>query len=260
MHPVLWELPWGSGLKLHSYGLMMALGFLGALAWIRRQSPREGLSVKEMTDLAFILILTAIAGSRLTYIIVEWRRYASDPMAIFRIWEGGLVFYGGLIACIGAAWAFLKKHRLSFWKVSDVFMPGVALGHALGRVGCFLAGCCYGRVCNPHAWYAVMFPEGQGSLAPPGLPLYPSQLMEAMAEFCIFVFLAYRSGKKAFDGQILLLYLILYSVLRIFLELFRGDGERGFVIEGVLSTSQFLGVLLIVFAGIVLISRKRRLS
>jgi phosphatidylglycerol:prolipoprotein diacylglycerol transferase len=257
MHPDLFEIP-GLGLKIHSYGLLMALGFLAALAWIRYQSRREGLSVAQMSDLAFLMIVMAVVGSRAAYVFVQWRFYFQHPLDIFKVWEGGLVFLGGLIACIATAVWYLKKHRLSFWQVSDVFMPGVALGHALGRVGCFLAGCCYGRHCNVAAWYAVTFPDRPGSLAPPGIPLFPTQLMEAAAEFIIFLFLAWKSRRKAFEGQILLLYLILYSAARIAIEVFRGDLERGYVIPSWLSTSQFLGILLILFAGFMLIYLRRR--
>jgi phosphatidylglycerol:prolipoprotein diacylglycerol transferase len=256
MHPDLIEIP-GLGLKLHSYGLMMALGFLAALLWIRYQSQKVQLPVAKMSDLAFLMIVMAVVGSRLAFVAVQWRFYREHPLDIFKVWEGGLVFLGGLIACILTAIWYLKKHGLPFWKVSDVFMPGVALGHALGRVGCFLAGCCYGRQCEITAWYSVVFPHRHGSLAPPDVPLYPTQLMEAAAEFLIFLFLAWKSGKKAFDGQILLLYLILYSAARIIIEVFRGDLERGYVIPHWVSTSQFLGILLIVFAVLMLIYRKR---
>jgi phosphatidylglycerol:prolipoprotein diacylglycerol transferase len=257
VHPLLFNL---GDLKVHSYGLMVALGFLAALAWVRYRAPKEGLPAPAMIDLAFWLMLAAIVGSRLAFIAVDWPHYARDPVAVFKIWEGGLVFYGGLIACIFTAWFYLKRRSWSFWKVADVFMPGVALGHAFGRIGCFLAGCCYGRGCDPKAWYAVRFPGLPESLAPAGIPLFPVQLFEAGANLAIFVFLAWYSRKKAFDGQILLLYLITYALSRIVLELFRGDAERGYVIQGWLSTSQFLGVILLLAALVVLFLRRGRSS
>ncbi len=258
MHPILFEIPIAGGLKVHAYGLMVAVGFLAALAWIRYQSKRDGIPVAAMVDLAFWLMIAAIVGSRLVFIAVDWRYYAEHPLAAFRVWEGGLVFYGGLIACILVAWFYLKRHRLNFWKVADVFMPGVALGHAFGRIGCFLAGCCHGRTCDPHAWYAVVFPERPEGLAPAGIPLYPVQLIESAAEFLIFAFLAWRSRKKAFDGQILLLYLITYAFVRIAVEALRGDAERGFVLRGWLSTSQFISAILLIAALLVLIYRRGR--
>ena len=256
MFPVLFEIP--GGLKVHAYGLMVAVGFLAALAWVRYQSKREGIPVQAMTDFAFWLMVAAIIGSRLAFLAVDWRYYAENPLAALRVWEGGLVFYGGLIACIFTAWFYLKKYRLNFWKVADIFMPGVALGHGFGRIGCFLAGCCHGRTCDPHAWYAVVFPDRPEGLAPPGIPLYPVQLIEAAAEFLIFALLAWKSRKKAFDGQILLLYLMTYAIVRIGIELLRGDKERGFVLGAWLSTSQLLSGILLIAALVVLIYRRGR--
>jgi len=260
MHPILFEIPIAGGLTVHAYGLMVAIGFLSALVWVRYQSKREGLSPQTMTDFAFWLMIAALVGSRLVFLIVDWRYYWENPLAAFRIWEGGLVFYGGLIACILTAWFYLKRRNLNFWQVADIFMPGVALGHAFGRIGCFLAGCCYGRTCDPHAWYSVVYPLRPESLAPPGIPLYPTQLIESGAEFLVFLFLAWRSRKKAFDGQILLLYLITYAILRGAIELLRGDGERGFVVPGWLSTSQLLSLILLVAALLVLLYRRGRKS
>lgn len=260
MHPILFKIPIAGGLTVHGYGLMVAIGFLAALAWIRYQSKRVGLSPQVMTDLAFWLMIAALVGSRIVFILVDWRYYLENPLAVFQIWEGGLVFYGGLIACIFTAWYYLKKKKLNFWRVADVFMPGVALGHAFGRVGCFLAGCCYGKTCDPHAWYAVVFPPHAESLAPQGIAVYPTQLIESASNFMIFLFLAWRSRKKAFDGQILLLYLITYAILRGAIELLRGDGERGFVVPGWLSTSQMLSLVLLVAALLVLLYRRGRKS
>jgi phosphatidylglycerol:prolipoprotein diacylglycerol transferase len=260
MHPILFELPILGGIKIHTYGVMVALGFLAALGWIRYQSKKDGLPAAKMLDLAFLMMVAAIVGSRLTFILIEWRYYLQNPIDIFKIWEGGLVFYGGLLACVLTAWFYLKRNKLSFWKVSDVFMPGVALGHALGRLGCFAAGCCYGRTCDPHAWYAVVFPHKPETMAPAGVPLYPTQLVESVAEFALFLILAMVSRKKAFDGQILLLYLIGYSVLRILIELIRGDVERGFIVPNLFSTSQLIGAVLILLAVIVLLFRKGRSS
>lgn len=258
MHPVIFEIPIGGGLKIHSYGLMMALGFLAALWWIRSQGRREGLPVARLTDLTFWMIVWAIIGSRLAFILLEWRQYWAHPLDILKIWEGGLVFLGGLLACLVVAVVYLRRHHLNFWRVSDVFAPGIALGHALGRVGCFLAGCCHGRLCDPHAWYAVTFPATEGALAPSGVALYPTQLMEATTEFLLFLFLALKSQKKGFDGQILLLYLIFYSAFRIINEWFRGDMMGGAVVGRGFNPSSWVSLLLIIFGLIMLLYRKGR--
>lgn len=257
MHPVLFELPFVH-LKVHSYGLLVALGFLAAMAWIRYQAPRAGLPAGKMLDLAFLMLLVALLGSRLAYLVVEWRHFLKHPGEIVQIWEGGLVFYGGLILCIPAAYYYTRRQGFAFLKVADLFMPGVALGHALGRLGCFLAGCCYGKQCAVGAWYAAIFPSTPGSLAPAGVPLFPTQLMEAASELIIFLLLAWKSRKKGFDGQILLLYLMAYAILRFGIEFLRGDRERGLYFNEAISFSQILSILLFVCALSVLLYRRRR--
>jgi len=141
----------------------------------------------------------------------ERERLFQDPFFLFKIWEGGLVFYGGLIASVLVAIWFLKKYRISFWKYADFFAPALALGHAIGRQGCFLAGCCYGRPLLVSAWFSVTFPTNINSLAPAGIPLYSTQLMESLGEFLIFLGLAWGLRRKKFDGQIFILYLMIYA-------------------------------------------------
>ncbi len=248
MYPVLFTIPLMGGLKLHSYGLMVALGFLVGIFWVGREAKRVGMPADKLMDLAFYIIVSAIVGSRLLYVLIEDPQILwTQPLDFFKVWEGGLVFYGGLIGAVATSAWYMKRHQLNFWKVADIFMPGVAIGHAIGRLGCFAAGCCYGRPVDHPAWWAVIYPtEGEG-LAPGGTPLFPTQLMESGAELAIFLILVYYSRKKKFDGQILLMYLILYSIIRIVLEFFRGDFVRGFIVGGV-STSQFVSIFLILAA------------
>ncbi len=248
MYPVLFSIPVFHGLRLHTYGLMVALGFLVGIYWVGKESKRVGMPSEKMMDLAFYIIVSAIVGSRLLYVLLDDpKMFLHNPLEFFKVWEGGLVFYGGLIGAVATSAWYMWKHQLNFWKVADIFMPGVAIGHALGRIGCFAAGCCYGRPVSHPAWWAVVFPtEGEG-LAPGGIPLYPTQLMESACEFIIFLILVYFSRKKKFDGQIMLMYLILYSIVRTILETFRGDFVRGFIFEGI-STSQFVSFFIIVTA------------
>ncbi len=258
MYPVLFTIPVLGGLKLHTYGLMVALGFLVGIFWVGRESKRVGMSSEKLMDLAFYIIVSAIIGSRLLYVLVEepgmlW----SKPLEFFKVWEGGLVFYGGLIGAVVTSVWYMWKHQLNFWKVADIFMPGVAIGHAIGRLGCFAAGCCYGKAAPHSTWWTVVFPlEGEG-LAPGGIPLYPTQLMESGAELVIFLILVYFSRKKKFDGQILLMYLILYSIVRTILEMLRGDFSRGFVF-GEVSTSQFVSFIIIISAIVCWAIRSRK--
>lgn len=250
MHPLLIEIPILGGIRIYSYGVLVAAAFFLSILWTAREAKRLGMDPNVVMDLSFYIILATLVGARLMYIIVEWRRYAEHPMDIIKIWEGGLVFYGGLISSILVSVIYLRKHHLNFFQVADLFMPGVALGHGIGRLGCFFAGCCYGREA-PHFWAAVRFPQTPFSLAPAGIPLYPAQLMEMATLLGLFGFLVFMSRRKKFDGQIFLLYIVLYSIARSILETFRGDAIRGFVIPGWLSTSQLVSLILILVAVVI---------
>lgn len=243
MYPVLFTIPIFGGITIYSYGVMVALGFLAGMIWVVRESRRVGQDPARAMDLAFYIILAAIVGSRVLNVVVsDWDRFLRDPLMIFRIWEGGLVFYGGLIASIAVAVWYVRRHHMPFLVTSDTFAPAIAIGHAFGRIGCFLAGCCFGRPAS--GWFSVTFPTNVRSFAPAGISLYPTQLMETSGELMIFFILGALRLHKRFDGQIFATYLMLYAVLRTIVEYFRGDVERGFVIEPWFSTSQFISVFL----------------
>lgn len=247
MYPVLFKIPIFGGVTIYTYGAMVALGFVAALIWITRESRRAGLDPSKAMDLAFYVIVSAIIGSRILHVFVsERQQFLENPLMLLKIWEGGLVFYGGLIAAIAVSVWYMRRHRIPVLPMTDVFAPAIALGHAVGRMGCFLAGCCYGRVVDHPAWYSIVFPENAGSFAPTGVPLYPTQLMESLGEFSIFAFLAVLSRRKKFDGQVIAVYLMVYAILRVVIEFFRGDVVRGFLIEPYLSTSQFISFLVFV--------------
>lgn len=246
MHPVLFKIPLFGGVPVYSYGVLLALGFLIGSIYIRRECERTGFDPGKAMDLVFYILIAALVGSRVLHVFVAERdRFLENPLILFKIWEGGLVFYGGLLGAIGVSLWYLRKHGLSFWGIADVFAPAIALGHAIGRQGCLLAGCCYGRPLLTEKWFTIVFPHRGGSFAPPGVPLYPTQIMESLAEFSIFLLLfSYRKRKK-FEGQLFLVYLMAYSVMRYGMEFFRGDLDRGFLIEPWFSTSQFISALLL---------------
>lgn len=253
MYPVLIHIPlFGHTITIYTYGFMVALAFVAGMVWVSYEARRVGQNPARAMDLAFYVIVAAIIGSRILHVLVSERdRFLENPLMILRIWEGGLVFYGGLIGAILVSVWYMRRHHLPFWIISDIFAPAIAIGHFFGRLGCFMAGCCYGRPCDHPAWYTVTFPMNISSFAPPGVPLYSTQLMEAAGELLIFIFLVVFRRWKRFDGQILATYLILYSILRAFVEYFRGDASRGFLIEPYISTSTFISILM--FAGGVLI-------
>ncbi len=238
MYPVLFHI---GKFTVYSYGVFVALGFAAGIFWTYLNARREGINPGLILDLSFYLVLSALAGARLFYVLIEYREYVRDPLRIFKIWEGGLVFYGGLImAGITGSW-YILHHHLPHWRVMDLFAPGIALGHAIGRIGCFCAGCCYGKVC--HYSFGVVF-NNPRSLARLGIPLYPTQLISSFTLFVIFIILVLISRHKKFNGQVFWLYILIYAIARFFIEFLRG-GPRGVTIPGLTSTSQGICLVLI---------------
>lgn len=246
MYPVLFKIPIFGGITIYSYGVMVATAFVVGILWVSYESRRLGQDPARAMDLIFYIILAAIIGSRILHVAISERDlFLKNPLMIFQIWRGGLIFYGGLIASVVVAVWYMRRHHMPVLLTCDIFAPGIALGHVFGRIGCFLAGCCYGRVVDHKAWYAVVFPPHDQTFAPTGIPLYPTQLIEAGGELIIFGVLFVMRRFKWFDGQIIATYFILYALLRSINEYFRGDVERGFIIEPWISTSQFVSIFII---------------
>jgi phosphatidylglycerol:prolipoprotein diacylglycerol transferase len=252
MHPVLFRF---GPLTIHTYGFLVALGFLIGIGLAYRQAKKEGIPPDKILDLGFYILLAAIIGSRLFFIIINAGHYVKNPLDIFKIWEGGLVFYGGVLLAVPVAIWYVKKNGLGIWKTADIFAPSIAIGHALGRLGCFFAGCCYGKVAESLPW-GVIFTDPE-CLAPPGVPLHPTQLYESAGEFINFFILIVLRRSKAFDGKLFMTYLLLYSVLRFVVEFFRGDVNRGFI-SPQFSVSQGISVLMFIVAVAGLIVLRRR--
>lgn len=268
MRPVLFSVHlFGTELALHSYGLAIAAAFIIAILVGSREARRLGEDPDQVQDLCFWLLVTSVAGARLLYVLTNlptFARSCSDGIAThspslalwgctraLHLWEGGLVFYGGLVAAVAFAWWYTREKRMSFRRTADVLAPSIALGHFFGRLGCYSAGCCWGRA-SSLPW-AVRFPEGSlvfqslvqsGQLNPSALytpPLHPVQLYEAFGELLLYFGLALFARRKRYDGQVLIAYLVGYALLRFGCELFRGDAIRRFVLPG-LSTSQALAL------------------
>lgn len=252
MHPILFTfpqfIPLLGGKSIHVYGLMIALGFLIGMWWIKRESKRVGVDPQKSLDLAFYTIIAGLIGSRIFYVFQTAPNFWDDPLVFFRIWEGGLVFQGGVIGAMIVGIWLVKKNKMPYFTMADIFAPALAFGHGLGRIGCFFAGCCHGKECPPDFPLRVIFPDIAQGIAPAGVPLYPTQLMEVVGEAIIVTILLTYRKKKKFNGAVILLYLILYSVLRIGVEYFRGDTSRGFIIEPYLSNGQFFALVLIAVA------------
>ena len=250
MYPILIEFGF---FKIFTYGLLVATGFLVAILLASSRAEKEGLDSQKVLDLCFYVMVSALVGARLLYVIVEYRYFLDSPLEIFKFWKGGLVFYGGLILGVLISLWYLKRNQMPMWKTADLLAPSIALGQLIGRWGCFFAGCCYGKKTDV-AW-GITFTDPR-SLAPLEISLHPTQVYLSLNAVFIFIFLMWLSKRKVFDGQILWSYGILYSVGRFLIEYFRGD-DRGFPVEQVLSTSQFVGVFIFSFSAFMLLTLYR---
>jgi phosphatidylglycerol:prolipoprotein diacylglycerol transferase len=224
----------------------MALAVLAAVCSILRLGRREGLDSAQLLDFSFWLLLVALLGAKVLMVISDWSYYWRYPGEIFS-WStlrSGGVFYGGFVAALLFAVWYIRLHHLPFWKVVDVYAPAVSLGLGVGRIGCFAAGCDYGKP-TASAW-GVVFTDPiahEASGVPLGIPLYPTQPIMSLTSLSIFAILMWRYSRKSRDGEIFVLYLGLYAVARFFIEFLRGDEDRGFVFHHLLSTSQFIAIL-----------------
>ncbi len=228
-------------LTLHTYGVFVALGFgVGVLVTIR-MGRSQGFSAQQIMDMAFVMMLWAIVGSRAMYALMNLGYYKDHPLDVLKIWEGGLVFSGGMVAVAVAMIWHLRHRRLSFWKVGDLWAPAIALGQGIGRIGCFMAGCCYGRPTSLP--WGVIFKNPQ-TLAPQGIPLHPSQLYEFLTGAVIFLILLFVALKKKYQGQVFIWFLILHSTARLLTERFRGD-NRGVIPGTEMTVTQGLAILIL---------------
>lgn len=236
-----------------TYGFLVATGVLIGL-WISvRNSQKQGLDPEDAWNLGILVVLCGIVGAKVLYIVNDWSYYSDHPRDIFSFGtlQAGGVFSGGLIgALLAAAW-YVRKHRMPALRTCDAFAPGLALGHAIGRVGCFAAGCCYGKP-TTHFW-GVTFsnPLAQAWV---GTPLHealePTQLFESAVELANFFLLAWMLKRKRFDGQVFGAYLILYGVARYFLEFLRNDPGRGSVFGGLMTGTQLIAIGLVISGGV----------
>ncbi len=229
-------------LVLYTYGLLMSVGFLTGILWTIRMARREGIGADEIWGIGLLVMVSAIIGAKLFLVFFEWRYYLANPREIFTLdtLRSGGVFLGGLLAAIGASIVYFRRKGLPGWKLSDCFAPGIAIGHAIGRLGCFAAGCCFGAAC--HLPWAVTFTDPVAHQivgVPLHIPLHPTQLYELLAEASLFLFLNWKAKTKRFDGQLILLYAILYSGIRFFLDFFRGEVQSVLGAD-ILTNSQLL--------------------
>jgi phosphatidylglycerol:prolipoprotein diacylglycerol transferase len=223
--------------------------------WISvRNSEKSGINPEHAWNLGILVVLCGILGAKILYIVNDWGYYAAHPGDIFSFatLQAGGVFSGGLIGAFSAAVWYLRRHRMPALATFDAFAPGLALGHAIGRVGCFAAGCCWGKP-TTHFW-GVTFknPLAQAWVGTPlGQPLEPTQLFESVVELANFFILMWLLKRKKFDGQVFGAYLFLYGVARYFLEFLRDDPGRGSVFGGVMTGTQLISIGLVILGGFI---------
>lgn len=237
MYPILIHMRW---LDIHTYGVLVAAGFLIGIAVATHRARREGLPPENITDLGVWLVAAGMVGGKLFHIIFFWNEFIAAWRAEgLRSLREGFVFYGGLVVAALTAVIYLRAKRLPVAKVLDLLAPCVALGHALGRLGCFFTGCCYGKACLLP--WAVTFPPPH---AMAGIPVHPTELYEVIGNVALFLGLSAFAKHKRFNGQIWWLYVLGYSLLRFVVEFFRGDYDVHYF--GIFTISQVIAAIMIV--------------
>ncbi len=239
---------------LPTYGLLVATGVLIGL-WISvRNSERLGIDGEKAWNLGILVVLCGIVGAKVLYIINDWGHYSANPREIFSIdtLQAGGVFSGGLLAAFLAAAWYVRKNHMPALGTCDAFSPGLALGHAIGRIGCFAAGCCYGK--ETHHWWGVTFTNQVAhdiTGTPLNVPLEPTQLFEFAVELANFFFLMWLLKRRKFDGQIFGAFMFIYGIARFFLEYLRDDPGRGSVFNGAMTGTQLIAIGLVIAGGVI---------
>ncbi len=254
MHPILFEV--GSW-PVYSYGVLLALAYLAGLQLAVIRARRWGLNATHVMDLGIYLIIAALIGAKLMLVAVDYEYFRAQPKELLSLVRAGGVFYGGLLGALVVGLWLVRRSSLPVWTTADLFAPGIALGHVVGRLGCLLAGCCYGRPTDVAWGLTFTNPVAASNVGTPlGVPLHPTQLYDAGTELVILagLLLLERKG-RGFPGRTFWLYMLLYAISRYGVEMFRGD-PRGMVWG--MSTSQFVSLFVVPLALIMLLRLRGR--
>ena len=261
MYPVLFDLHLGrlGQFTVGTYGLFYALGFLLALRLAVHYARQEGIDPARIVDIGILTLLAGFVGAKLLLYALEPRLYFEHPMEMVRSLRSAGVFYGGFGLATLAALVYVRRHRLPLARVADLCAPPLALGQAIGRLGCFAAGCCFGRACSLP--WAVTFSNPRAyelTGVTLGIPLHPTQIYHALSDLLILGITARLMPRRRFDGQVFWTYVLCYAVLRAIVETFRGDAARGVFFGGRVSTSQIIAVpaALVALAMLRILSRR----
>ena len=241
MHPILLDfvIPGiGARIVLPTYGFFLASAFLAAIQLGHHRAMKKGYDPDVMGNFYLVLILSSMVGARSTYVWLEWDRFAERPWEAFLLWKGGLVFYGGLVGGFIGCWLYVKYHRMDPWAVADLVAPCLALGHLIGRMGCFFNGCCYGGPSS--APWACTFPFGAHDL----VPRHPTQIYEVLGLIVIFIVLSRMFWAGRTPGTVAIAYAVLYAPLRFVVEMYRADDRGGWFFG--LSISQLISIVVFI--------------
>jgi phosphatidylglycerol:prolipoprotein diacylglycerol transferase len=261
MYPVLFDLHLGrlGTFTVGTYGLFYALGFLLALRLAVGYARREGIDAARIVDLGIVTLLAGFVGAKLLLYLLDARYYLEHPMQMLTGLRSAGVFYGGFGMAAVAAVVYVRRQGLPLGRVADLAAPSLALGQAVGRLGCFMAGCCFGRACDLP--WAVTFTDARAyelTGVTLGVPLHPTQIYHALADLVILFITVWLMRHRRFEGQVFWVYVLAYAVLRIVVEAFRGDVARGVFLGGRVSTSQIIAAPVAVLAAVMLIVLTRR--
>ena len=240
MYPELFSI---GSVTVYSYGVLLAASYLLGLRLAMWRAKRWGLDANRVLDLGIYIIIAALVGAKLLLLIVDFDQFRRDPGELLSLARSGGVFYGGLLLAVAVAFWYIAKHRMPFWTTTDVFAPGIALGHVTGRLGCLAAGCCYGKPTDLPWGITFTSPLAAANVGTPlGVPLHPTQIYEAGAELLILgLLLGTEKRGRRFAGRTFWAYMFLYAVSRYIVEIYRGD-PRGQIYG--FSTSQFISLVL----------------
>lgn len=215
MHPILFKF---GPITIYSYGLALFIAVLVSLNLAAKESQRQGLNKDVIFDLGIVILFSGIIGARILYILLNFDFYRDNPKEIFMLHHGGLAILGGIVLAVISGVIFSKIKKISFFRIADLIIPFVALGESIGRIGCFLNGCCYGVPSK----FGIYFPMHNTALV-------PSQLISSFSMLLLYIILRVKQDKPHSKGSIFISYILYYSITRFFIEFIRGDSEKLFL-------------------------------
>lgn len=252
MHPILLKI---GSLTIFTYGFLLALAFLAAIAVAGREARRVGLPTGRVYDLCFYSIVAALIGARFFQVLLDWPYFLAHPLDIVKVWDGGLAFQGGLLLGIITAIIYIRRHNLPVWQTLDILALGMPLGQCIGRLGCFMAGCCFGKPTDLPWGVTFTHPE---TLGPIGVKVHPTQLYESLLALGVFAVLFRLRLRKRFEGQLLGAYFLLAGLVRFGVEFFRGDPRGPDLLAGMPSTQVIALSMAVVGGGILVLGQRAK--